>query len=101
MTLFVGAGLSLATIACQLQLGGPSAAEVPAIDPPDSAQALDQAWDSALEAAEQSGEGQFIVNESQLNAFLGQRLEAGPAPFLIQPEGDLRPGAVHVSGGPP
>jgi len=98
MTLFVGAGIILATIACQLQLGGPSAPEVPAIDPPDSAQALDQAWDSALEAAEQSGEVQFIVNESQLNAFLGQRLEAGAAPFLIQPEVYLRQGQIQIYG---
>ena len=88
----------LATIACQLQLGGPSAPEVPALAPAESAQDLEQAWDSALEAAEQSGEVQFTVNETQLNAFLGRRLEAGAAPFLMQPEVYLRQGQIQIYG---
>lgn len=88
----------LATIACQLQLGGPTAPDIPAIAPSDTTQPLDQAWDSALEAAEQTGEVQFIVNESQLNAFLGQRLEAGAAPFLMQPEVYLRQGQIQIYG---
>ena len=98
LSLFVGAGIILASIACQLQLGGPTAPDVPALAPPDSTQPLDQAWDAALEAAEQSGEVQFIVNESQLNAFLGQRLDAGAGPFLIQPEVYLRQGQIQIYG---
>ena len=88
----------LASMACQLQIGGPNAPDPPALASPDSAQPLDQAWDSALEAAEQTGEVQFIVSESQLDAFLGQELEAGAAPFLMQPQVYLRQGQIQIYG---
>jgi hypothetical protein len=96
--IIVGSCLILATVACQLQLGGPKPPGPPVDVPPDAVSQLKQAWASALEAAGQTGEITLTVDESQLNGLVRQKLEVEANPLLIQPEVLLREGQIQLYG---
>jgi hypothetical protein len=98
MLILVASCLILATMACQLQLGGPQPPGPPVDVPPDAASQLKQAWSSALEAARRTGEITLTVNESQLNGLVRQRLEAETNPLILQPEVLLRQGQIQLYG---
>jgi hypothetical protein len=90
--------LILATLACQLQLGGPKPPRPPVEIPPEASALLEQAWTSALDAAGQTGEIRLTVNESQLNGLLDEKLQAEANPLIIQPQVYLREGQIQVYG---
>jgi hypothetical protein len=90
--------LTLATIACQLQLGGPKPPSPPVAVPPDASSLLAKAWSSAVEAAGQTGEITFTVDESQLNALVQEKLEANASPEILQPQVFLRQGQIQLYG---
>lgn len=98
MFLILGSSLLLATLACQLRLGGPKPPSPPVDIPSDATARLKEAWTSALAAAGQTGEFTLTVNEAQLNGLLGEKLEAEANPPLIQPQVYLRQGQIQVYG---
>ncbi|HLC06149.1 MAG TPA: LmeA family phospholipid-binding protein [Anaerolineales bacterium] len=94
----LGSSLILATFACQLQFGGPKPPAPPVDNPTDASALLDEAWASALEAAAGTGEVTITVNESQLNGFLADRLEADSSLPIVQPQVYLRQGQIQIYG---
>jgi hypothetical protein len=94
----LASSLILATLACQLQLGGPEPPSPPVEIPPDASTLLERAWTSALDAAGQTGEIKLSVSESQLNGLLDEKLQAEGSPFILQPQVYLRQGQIQVYG---
>lgn len=94
----LGSSLILASLACQVQLGGPRPAVPPIEFASDSSADLAEAWEAALEDSGGTGEVAIRVNESQLNAFLGEWLEADANPLILQPQVYLRQDQIDVYG---
>jgi len=96
--IILGACLILATLACQLQLGGPRPPSPPVEIPPDASTLLEQAWSSAVDAAGQTGEITLTVDEPQLNGLVQEKLEAEVNPTILQPQVFLRQGQIQLYG---
>lgn len=91
--------LSLALVACQVNLGGPEPPGPPIEVSSDAASDLRSLWASALSAATAgSGEVQLIINERQLTSFLTLELESGDESPLLKPQVYLRDGLVQIYG---
>jgi len=91
------ASLFLATLACQIDVGGPEPPFPPSPVDDQAANEVTNLWQSALESALDSGEVILILDESQLNAFFVQRLAAEDSP-LQEPQVFLRQNAIQVYG---
>lgn len=98
IVVILGSSLILASLACQLQLGGPKPPSPQVELPSDGSGWLEHAWTSALEAAGQSGEITLTVNESQLNGLLGETLQEQANPLIKQSQVYLRQGQIQVYG---
>lgn len=85
----------LATIACQIHLGGPKAPGEPI---PTATNDLSEVWEAAISAALTTGKVMVILDEVQLTTFIAQRLEADETPVLHQPQVYLRQNAIQVFG---
>lgn len=96
--IILGACLSLATFACQLQLGGPKPPSAPAETPAEASTPLEQAWASAVDAAGQTGEISLTIDEAQLNGLVQEKLEAEVNPTILQPQVFLRQGQIQLYG---
>jgi hypothetical protein len=96
--IILGSCLILATLACQLQLGGPTAPSPPIDVPSDATGSLRQAWSNALDAARQTGEMTLTVDETQLNGLVRQKLEASSDPVILEPQVFLRQGQIQLYG---
>jgi hypothetical protein len=94
----LASSLILTTLACQLQLGGPTPPSPPVTATSDSSALLGEAWASALAAATRTGELTLTIDESQLNGLVGQRLEAEANPPILQPQVFLRQGLIQIYG---
>ena len=91
------ASLFLATLACQIDVGGPEP-PYPLITADDqAADDVTDLWQSALESALDSGEVMLVLDESQLNAFFVKRLNAEDS-LLQDPQVFLRQNAIQVYG---
>jgi hypothetical protein len=86
--------MALAGYACSFDLGGPNA---PGLPPPPSSdeENLETLWDSLSGLG---GEITLIVNESQLTAFIADRLSQQEDPVLREPRVLLRDGEIRVHG---
>ena len=90
--------LLLASIACQIDAGGP---ERPGqLIPADRSLATDvtQGWSQAKTEAVSTGQVMVFFTEAQITAFVMQRMEADPALLLKQPQIYLRQGQIQVYG---
>lgn len=88
----------IATLACQIDVGGPAA---PGDRIPVSTEAADEihrAWQSAISGAVNSGTLAVLLNETQLTSYLALRLEAQQDPLLYDPQVFLRQGVIQVYG---
>jgi hypothetical protein len=85
----------LATIACQIHLGGPKPPGEPI---PTAMNDLTEVWEEAISAALTTGKVMVILNEVQLTTFIAQRLETDDTPLLHQPQVYLRQNAIQVFG---
>ncbi len=95
--LFITA-LVLATLACQLDLGGPISEFTPVqLDLQDQGD-LQDTWLQAIESAAETGQVMVVLNETQLSAFLDDRLVNEGEPVLISPQVYLRDNAIQVFG---
>jgi len=91
------ASLILATLACQVDVGGPEPPFQPIATNDQAANEVTNLWQSALESALDSGEVMLILDESQLNAFVAKRLAAEDS-LLQEPQVFLRQNAIQVYG---
>ncbi|MCK4740789.1 MAG: hypothetical protein KAS80_00750 [Anaerolineales bacterium] len=91
------ASLFLATLACQVDVGGPEPPFPPITANDQAANEVTNLWQSALESALDSGEVMLILDESQLNAFVAKRLAAEDS-LLQEPQVFLRQNAIQVYG---
>ncbi len=85
----------LATIACQIHLGGPNAPGEPISTATND---LSEVWEAAISAALTTGKVMVILDEVQLTTFIAQRLEEDETPVLHQPQVYLRQNAIQVFG---
>jgi hypothetical protein len=91
------ASLFLATLACQIDVGGPEP-PYPLITVDDQvADDVTNLWQSALESALISGEVMLVLDENQLNTFVAKRLAAEDS-LLQEPQVFLRQNAIQVYG---
>ncbi len=87
----------LATLACQIDLGGPEA-PYPLITADDqAADDVTNLWQSAVESALDSGEVMLVLDENQLHTFVAMRLAAEDS-LLLEPQVFLRQNAIQVYG---
>ncbi|MCJ7566056.1 MAG: hypothetical protein MUO58_00755 [Anaerolineales bacterium] len=89
--------LFLATLACQIDVGGPEPPFPPIAADDQAANEVTNLWQTALESALDSGEVMLILEESQLNAFVTKRLAAEDS-LLQEPQVFLRQNAIQVYG---
>jgi hypothetical protein len=95
--LLLAAGLGLASLACSLDLGGPSPPAPLTQVKPKAAATLGSAWESAvLNAVDQ--EVTVIVDEKQLTAYLALRMQDIEAPISVSPQIFLRDGLMRIYG---
>lgn len=90
--------LSTASLACQINIGGPAApgSVIQASD--DMAQSFSQIWESAIQGVDESGEVMVIFNEAQLTSFLAQRLASQEKALITSPQVYLRDGTLQIYG---
>lgn len=92
--LFVS-GLILASLACQLNLGGPDRPGASVQTSSQDAKTLEQQWASALAQAGAKGDVSLKIDEAQLTSFLALRLKQNPDLGLKNPQVYLRHGEIQ------
>lgn len=90
--------LAAASMACQIDVGGPEPPGDPIPVSTEAAGELEQAWESAVVAAAGSGRLTILLNEAQLTSFVAFRLEAQEDPLLTAPQVYLRDGMIEIYG---
>ncbi|MDF1499499.1 MAG: hypothetical protein P1P76_03405 [Anaerolineales bacterium] len=90
--------LVLASLACQVDLGGPQAPGASIPVQPAAAEELQANWQSALEAAVETGQVSILINEAQMTAFLAERIETREEPLIRNPQVYLQNDQIHVYG---
>ncbi len=88
--------LAAASLACQVNVGGPQppAEIIPASDA--SATQLAENWGSTLSL--EASEVTLVITEQQLTSFLAQRFESADEPLLYHPQVFLREGEIRIYG---
>jgi len=90
--------LSTASLACQINIGGPEAPG-PAIQASsDMADSFKDLWTSSVQNVDESGEVMLIFNEEQLTSFLSQRLVDQENTLIKNPQVYLRDGMLQIYG---
>ena len=90
--------LWLATIACEINVGGPETPEARIPVSTEAVENLTQLWKTALEGAQESGQVTLVVNETQLTSLLAFRLQAQEDPLFQDPQVYLRDGQIQIYG---
>ncbi|OGO12073.1 MAG: hypothetical protein A2Z66_14255 [Chloroflexi bacterium RBG_13_66_10] len=90
--------LALASIACQIDVGGPEPPGDPIPVSTEAAAELEHAWESAVAAAAGSGRLTILLTEAQVTSFVALRLDAQEDPLLTAPQVYLREGMIQIHG---
>ena len=90
--------LIVASIACQIDVGGPNAPGNPIPVQGDEADALAQRWKHVIENAGENGEIMIIIDEAQMTCFIQQRIAENENPVIQNPQVFLRDGTIQVFG---
>ncbi len=90
--------LLLATLACQIDVGGPEPPGAPIPVQPTEAEQLQSNWRSALDNALETGQVNVVINEAQVTAFLAERLAEREQPLIRNPQAYLRNNQIQVFG---
>ncbi len=93
--LFVSA-LIFASLACQLNLGGPERPGASIETSSQDAKTLQQEWASALAQAGDAGDVSLKIDEAQLTSFLALRLKQNPDLGIKNPQVYLRQGEIQL-----
>ncbi len=90
--------LTLGSLACQIDLGGPD--RPGQIIQPDNTQATEVAniWAQAISDAVTSGQVTVLFNETQMTGFFAQRIGADQNALITAPQIFLRDGQIQVYG---
>jgi hypothetical protein len=94
----LAASLLFATLACQIDVGGPEPPGDPIPVSTQAAEEMAQTWQSALATAAGTGTLTILLNESQVTSYLALRLAAQENPVLQDPQVFLRDGVIQVYG---
>jgi hypothetical protein len=97
-TFVAAAAILLATIACQLNLGGPEPPGEPIPTQENAAFNLTEMWQSAIQDAVETGQVTVILNEIQLTSLLSQRMAEKENPLLLEPQVYLRNEMIQIYG---
>lgn len=92
------AALTIAGLACQVDVGGPGAPGDPIPVSTEAAAQIRDAWQSAIADAVRTGRIALLFNETQLTSFLALRLQEQDDPLLYEPQVFLRNGVIQVHG---
>ena len=90
--------LSLALLACQIDVGGPAAPGEPIAASDQSASEVAQIWQGALTAALRTGQLTVLFDEQQLTSYFAARAGAREESFLQEPQVYLRDGLIQIHG---
>ncbi len=90
--------LLIATLACQLNAGGPEAPAAPIPPSEDSAESLLEEWESAIRSAAETGQIELAISESQISSLVSERLAELPDPVLKDTSVFLRDGKIQIYG---
>ena len=90
--------LAAASLACQIDVGGPPPPAQPVTPASDPGAGLDQVWQSAIEGATGSGEVLIILDEAQLTGYIRDYLASQPNPVFSDPQVLLRDGKLRIQG---
>lgn len=91
-------GVVLATLACRLNLGGPTAPGAPPSASDAAATEAARSWATALEGSLASGQLTLLVTEAQLTSALAARLGQDEQPIMRDPAVYLRDGLIQIYG---
>jgi hypothetical protein len=89
--------ITLAMLACRLNLGGPDVPPAPDVSEADATQAA-SSWGEALESAVSTGQLTWIVTEEELTSALAARLAADDEAIFHSPVVELRDGVIQIYG---
>ncbi len=96
--LLVVSSLALASLSCQIDIGGPSRpGEFISADPSLATEVTDE-WSRSISEAVSSGQVMVIFTEAQITGFVIQRMTDHPTPLLEQPQIYLQEGQIQVYG---
>lgn len=89
--------ITLATLACYLDLGGPEPPGPPIPVSSEAANSLEEIWQSTLTDAI-DGQVQLLLTEEQLTAYLASRSQVEGDPLLNEAQVYLRKGLIQIFG---
>jgi uncharacterized protein YpmS len=90
--------LSLAALACTINVGGPDYPETRVPVSTESATSLEEQVKAAQTAAAQSGALVLSISESQITSLVAAKLAENPEPLLTDPQVYLRDGQIQIYG---
>jgi hypothetical protein len=90
--------LIAATIACRMNLGGPTPPGQPIPISTDAAGSLQQQFEQAIQGSGEGGQLTLTINETQLTSLLAAKLSSLPDPFITDPQVYLRDGQIQIYG---
>lgn len=96
--LLVILSLTLAGLACTVDVGGPEPPGAPIAIQPSEAEQLQSSWRAALDDALETGQVSVLINETQMTAFLAERLTDREEPLIRNPQVYLRDNQIEVFG---
>jgi hypothetical protein len=96
--IFTALTLMLATLACIINIGGPTY-PTPAIPvSTEAVESLNQAIKTAVAAGVDSGVVMLVITETQLTSYLAFKLQTQNSPFISNPQAYLRDGQIQIYG---
>ena len=90
--------ITLTGIACTYNVGGPEAPDYPTLINKNGFDPLELVWETALKAAQNGGNIQLIILESQLTSYVADRFADNENPLLSNPQVYLRNGEIQIYG---
>jgi hypothetical protein len=96
--LLVVVSLMASVMACQIDVGGPEPPGALIPIQPSEAELLRSQWQSALESAAETGQVSILIDESQMTAFLAERIADHDQPLIRNPQVYLRDNQIQIFG---
>ena len=90
--------LLAASIACRMNVGGPTPSGQPIPVSTEAAGSLQQQFEQALQSSGQGGQLTLTINETQLTSLISARLSKLSDPFITDPQVYLRDGQIQIFG---
>jgi hypothetical protein len=87
-----------ASLACRMNVGGPTPSGPPIPISTEAAGSLQQQFKQSFEGSNQNEQLTLTINETQLTSLLAARLASLPEPFISEPQVYLRDGQIQIYG---